>query len=150
MKLLEFARPGDWAALNRIAVQVNDLHAQWDVSAPTDVVYPDDFFQEMVEMDQLLVARRGGVLVGYVRFYLWETSGTSVKRKFLTIDDVGVEESLRGQGIGKQMMADLRSYALSSGCTDLQLFVDAHNENALAFYQKCGLHISNYGMQAKL
>lgn len=36
------------------------------------------------------------------------------------------------------------------GCAALNLYVDAPNENAIAFYHKCGLTIRNHGMTLKL
>ena len=154
MKLLRPARREDFAEFNRIAKQVNDLHAQWGLCESVDCPYPMDFFLDMVEneeeINEIYIAEKGGKIVGYIRFYIWDTNGTSVTRRFLSIDDIGVDETLRNQGIGQQMIDDLHELANNEGCTDFQLYVDAHNEGALSFYKKCGFHISNIGMQTRL
>ena len=155
MKLLRPANRADFEELNRIARQVGDLHAQWGVCESVEYVYPMDFFLDVIEgrdeMYKLYVADDNGAIVGFVRFYTWNTNGAgALPRKFLSIEDIGVDEAIRNRGIGQQIMDDLREFAHSEGCTDFQLYVDAHNETALAFYKKCGFHICNYGMQMKL
>lgn len=153
MELLELAREEDWERVNVLSRQVLELHAQWSPGAYEAVEhpYPMVYFLEDIQEKCLYVARRDGRIVGYVRFRLWETNGAgSVKRKMMQIDDIGVDEVLRNQGVGKKIMADVKDLAKSIGCTDLNLYVDAHNESAFAYYKKCGFHVSNIGMQMKL
>ena len=68
----------------------------------------------------------------------------------MLIDEFGVHESCRGQGIGKQMMAEVRALAKAFRCTDLQLSVYPQNDDAVGFYQKNGLMIQDIKMQMKL
>jgi len=97
------------------------------------------------------VARMDGTVVGYMRFYLWQTnSSVTEKRWMLSIDDIGVEENLRHQGIGTKMMDELRSLAKQWGCSDICLYVDVPNESAIAYYKKCGFRMRNIGMRMKL
>lgn len=72
------------------------------------------------------------------------------KRKVLRIDEIAVEESLRGQGVGTEMMEDVRALAKTLGCTNLQLGVYPQNAAAVAFYQKCGFTVRSLEMQRKL
>ena len=74
----------------------------------------------------------------------------NVPRKVLQIDSSGVEEAAQNQGIGSQMMAELRVLAKAFGCTDMQLSVYPENDRAVAFYQKCGFMIRNINMQRKV
>jgi len=73
-----------------------------------------------------------------------------VKRKIMLIDEFAVHESCRGHGIGTEMMADIHALAKAFGCTDLQLNVYPQNDDAVGFYQKCGLTIQSITMQCKL
>lgn len=151
MELLELACPEDWESVNRVARQVAELHASWGSGKAVDYPYPMDYFLNCIREKKMYVARMDGEVVGYILFYFWQAGGpAAVSRRMVSIDDIGVEETRRNQGIGQKMMADLRELALVEGCIGLQLYVDAPNENAIAFYKKCGLHISNYGMQMKL
>lgn len=151
MELLKLARSGDYERVNEIARQVVELHASWGNGHVVEYPYPMDYFLECIREEKLYAAWIDEQIVGYIRFYFWTAGGPSATvRKMVSIDDLGVDECRRNQGIGKRIMADLTELAQEAGCSGLQLYVDAPNENALAFYKKCGLHISNYGMQMKL
>ena len=98
------------------------------------------------------VMRQDGHVVGYMRVYLWNTnSAVSAKRTVLSIDDIGVDEALRNQGIGTQMMTQLVTLAKEEwGCSSICLYVDAPNESARAYYEKCGFQVRNIGMSLSL
>lgn len=155
--MLELAQESDFEAVNRLARQVTAHHAQWtpglqDVECP----YPKDFYMSCIQPDSIrenaiYVMRQGDSVVGYMRIYLWETnSTTSAKRRILSIDDIGVEESMRNQGIGTEMMEALGELARQWGCSSICLYVDAPNESAQAYYKKCGFHVRNIGMTLNL
>jgi ribosomal protein S18 acetylase RimI-like enzyme len=97
------------------------------------------------------VARLAEVVVGYVlvKFRNYDMPG-HVKRRVMVIDEICVEESCRNQGIGKEMMEDVRALARAFGCTDLQLGVYPQNDAGVAFYQKCGFTIRSIDMQRKV
>ena len=155
--IFELAKEEDFQAVNRLARQVCEHHAQWDKSLQVvEEPYPKDWFLECIRENALrentiYVARKEGKVVGFMRFYLWETNSTvSAKRKMLSIDDIGVEASLRNQGIGQEMMGKLRTLAKGWGCDSVHLYVDAENESAYQYYLKCGFHVRNMGMGMKL
>lgn len=151
--IFELAREGDFEAVNRLARQVVAHHAQWNLNEQiVEHPYPLDFYQtcirpESIRENAVYVMRQDDAVVGYMRFYLWETnSATSAKRTMLSIDDIGVEESLRNRGIGTKMMDRLRELADGWGVSAICLYVDAPNESAQVFYKKCGFKIRNLGM----
>lgn len=155
--VFELAKETDFQEVNRLARQVCEHHSQWDKTIePIDKPYPMDWFQECIAEDSLrtstiYVARKAGKVVGFMRFYLWETNSTvSGKRKIITIDDLGVDFALRNQGIGQQMMVKLRELANAWGCESIRLYVDAENESAFRYYLKCGFHVRNIGMALSL
>lgn len=155
--IFELAKESDYEAVNRLAKQVTEHHAQWDSSLQiVDYPYPMDYFLTCIREDSIhesviYVARQERSVVGFMRFYLWQTSSfVTKKRTMLSIDDFGVEEARRGQGIGTQMMDALRTLAKDWGCSSLCLYVDAPNESAYGFYKKCGFETKNYGMRMKL
>ena len=151
MELLRPAQLSDFEDLNRIARQVCALHASWGSGMVVDYPYPMDYFEECLREGKLYVAEQEAKVVGYIFFYFWTAGGpAAATRKMVSIDDIGVDEALRNQGIGQRMMADLRELAREKGCAAMNLYVDAPNENAIAFYKKCGLHIRNHGMTMNL
>lgn len=155
--VFEMAKEADFEAVNHLARQVLVQHAQWDKSLDVSMEpYPKEWFHKFIQEDSLeqttiYVARIDGDVVGFMRFYLWQTdSAVSGRRSILQLDDFGVEETLRNRSIGQQMMQELKELAHRAGCTELRLNVDAPNANAIAFYEKCGLHIRNHGMSMAL
>ena len=155
--MLELAQERDFEAVNRLARQVVAHHAQWNPNEQmVEHPYPMDFYlscitPESIHENAIYVMRQGDQVVGYMRIYLWETnSTTSAKRKMLSIDDLGVEETLRNRGIGTAMMESLAQMARGWGCSSLCLYVDAPNESARAYYEKCGFQVRNIGMNLKL
>lgn len=67
--------------------------------------------------------------------------------KTLYIDDLCVDEALRGQHIGRQLYDAVLAYAKESGCYNVTLNVWSLNEAALRFYESCGLTPQKIGME---
>ncbi|MCQ2524267.1 MAG: GNAT family N-acetyltransferase [Lachnospiraceae bacterium] len=70
--------------------------------------------------------------------------------KTLYIDDLCVEEKIRGQHIGKSLYDYVLSFARENGFYNVTLNVWALNESAMAFYEKCGLKPQKVGMETIL
>ncbi len=68
----------------------------------------------------------------------------------LYIDDLCVDETLRGQHIGRQLYEYVLDFARQQGCYNVTLNVWACNESARKFYEKCGLMPQKYGMETIL
>lgn len=151
--MLQLARPEDRPGINRLADQVHNLHVQWrpDIYEPAGELWPPERFESAVSERQLFCAKIDEIIVGYVLIKIrrYEMTG-HVKRKVLIIDEICVDEAQRNQGIGTQMMIDIRAIAHAFGCTDLQLGVYPQNNEAVAFYQKCGFRIRSIDMQLRL
>jgi ribosomal protein S18 acetylase RimI-like enzyme len=70
--------------------------------------------------------------------------------KGMRLDSICVDKDFRGHGIGQAMVADVRALAKAFGCTQLMLGVHPENDDAVAFYQKCGFTIRTINMEMKL
>ena len=151
--MLELAQRSDREAVNALALQVHEMHVGWrpDIYEMAEELYPEARFRTAVEERQLYVARLGEIVVGYVLLPVrkLELPG-HVKRKVMLVNEFCVRSEFRRQGIGQQMMMEVKALAKAFGCTDLQLSVYPENEGAVAFYQKAGLMIQNINMQMKL
>ncbi len=151
--MLELARPEDRAEVNRLAAQVHAMHAAWrpDIYEMPEELYPEDRFAEALKARQIYTAKVSGILIGYVLIKIrdYDLPG-HVKRKVLVLDEICVEETARGMGLGTEIMADVHALARAFGCTDMQLGVYPQNDAAVAFYQKCGFTIRNINMQRKV
>ena len=67
--------------------------------------------------------------------------------KTLYIDDLCVDESLRGKHIGKELYDGAVKLARDSGCYNLTLNVWSCNPSAMKFYEKMGLIPQKIGME---
>ena len=67
--------------------------------------------------------------------------------KSLYIDDLCVDESVRGQHIGTRLYEYVVAFARESGCYNLTLNVWACNESAMRFYERRGLVPQKIGME---
>lgn len=68
----------------------------------------------------------------------------------LYIDDLCVEETIRGQHIGKSLYEAVLMFARKQGCYNVTLNVWACNESAMKFYEACGLKPQKIGMEVIL
>jgi ribosomal protein S18 acetylase RimI-like enzyme len=59
--------------------------------------------------------------------------------KTLYLDDLCVDETLRGQHIGKTLYDEVISYARDNECYNVTLNVWSCNPSAMKFYESCGL-----------
>ena len=57
---------------------------------------------------------------------------------YAVIENVVTDEYLRGQGIGKQLMAVVLDFAWSKGCYKAMLQTGSKREATHAFYRSCG------------
>lgn len=149
--MLELARESDWEAVKRISVQIHDLHAAWrpDIYYHSEEPYSKEAFLSAMKDRLVYVAKLGGSVVGYVSISIREMDGPGVvKKKVMRLDSICVDEVLRGHGIGKEMMGDIRALAKAFGCREIQLSVHPENDAAVAFYQKCGFRIRTIHMDA--
>ena len=70
--------------------------------------------------------------------------------KTLYIDDICVDETARGNHIGKALYEHVRDYAQSIGCNNMTLNVWEGNEPALRFYESMGMKVQKTTMEIKL
>ena len=151
--MLELAVASDRETVDRLAKEVHAMHVSWrpDIYEMPQQLYGAERFEEAVRARELYVAKLGGVAAGYVRIKIREYNWPGmVYRKVMLVDELCVDELCRGQGIGRQMMQEVRALARAFGCTDLQLSVYPQNDAAVSFYQKCGFTIRSIEMQRKV
>ena len=151
--MLELARESDFEAVRRLSVQIHDLHAAWrpDIYYHCDEPYPKDRFLEDIQNRTVYVAKISGIAVGSLVLSIRKKGGPgTVEKKQMLLESICVDESLRGRGIGKSMVADVRALARAFGCSEVILGVHPENDEAVGFYQKCGFRIRTIHMDMKL
>ncbi|MER6129829.1 cyclophane-containing RiPP N-acetyltransferase HaaN [Streptomyces sp. NPDC001795] len=85
----------------------------------------------------LVVEDESGDLVGLAAYsFLWPAAGSSHS---LFLKELYVRDTLRRQGVGTQLMNELRALTSARpGCTRVEWMADSDNPGARAFYKALG------------
>ena len=151
--MLELAKESDWEQVRRLSVQIHDLHAQWrpDIYFHCDEPYPREKFLEDIRSKLVYVAKLQQNVAGYVVLSFIHKGGAgTVPVKQMRLESICVDDAVRGHGIGKAMMTDVRALAKAFGCRELILGVHPENDGAVSFFQKCGFAIRTINMQCNV
>lgn len=122
-----------------------------DLFKPNCRKYNDDELAALIADDKrpIFVADIDGYVAGYAFCILQQHVNDNVLTdvKTLYIDDLCVDETIRGKHIGRSLYEYVLGYAKEIGCYNVTLNVWACNESAMAFYQHCGLAPQKVGME---
>ncbi len=117
--------------------------------------YTDMQLKEMLQDDSrpiFVAADEADEVLGYAfcifQQHLNDNILTDIKT--LYIDDLCVDENIRGQHIGRRLYDSVLEFARKEGCYNVTLNVWSCNETAMRFYEKCGLKPQKIGMETIL
>ncbi|MBQ8148657.1 MAG: GNAT family N-acetyltransferase [Lachnospiraceae bacterium] len=106
--------------------------------------YTDEQLKELMQDKNrpiLVAVDEKDYVLGYAfcifQQYLEDNILTDIKT--LYIDDLCVDETVRGQHIGKTLYEAVIAFAKEQGCYNVTLNVWSCNESAMKFYESCGL-----------
>lgn len=91
-----------------------------------------------------VIAEQDGVPAGMMTWYVYKIATFSGRRVFY-IEDVFIDESKRGEGIGSALFADAKRLAAEIGCARLEWKCLDWNKSAQSFYEKIGGNLSDDG-----
>ncbi len=106
--------------------------------------YTDDELQKIVKDDSrpiFVAVDDDDRLAGYCMTWFEQIIGDTIRTevKTLYIDDLCVDENIRGQHVGATLYEHVKRYAKENGFYNITLHVWEGNDNAAAFYEKMGL-----------
>jgi ribosomal protein S18 acetylase RimI-like enzyme len=140
------AQRGDIPGIDKLLTEVNKIHHDgrpdlFDLGRK----YTDDQLAAMVGDDSrpiFVATGDAGEVLGYAFCVHQQIVGDPIRTdvKTLYIDDLCVDESTRGMGIGRALFDHVVAYARQSGCHDVTLNVWELNPGARAFYERMGMH----------
>ena len=148
------ATVADMDGINKLLHQVLMVHhnGRPDLFKPNAKKYTDDELTAIISDDTrpIFVAvddRHQVAGYAFCVFVQHVNNHILTDVKTLYIDDLCVDEALRGQHIGKSLYDYVVNFAKDSGCYNLTLNVWSCNPSAMRFYEKCGLVPQKVGME---
>lgn len=141
---IRFAGESDLDRVNALRKQVNDVH----VAGRPDI-FKAGFSKELKDHvhtifhdpnQRIVVAERDGELCGFavLNHIVRPENPFMLERDFLDIDEFGVDEAYRRQGVATALIAFVRAYAKEQGFSRIELNMWEFNHGALAFYEAVG------------
>jgi len=144
----------DMPGINKLLNQVLMVHhnGRPDLFKANVKKYTDEELAEIIEDDQkpiFVAVDDSDEVLGYAfcvyQQHINDNILTDVRT--LYIDDLCVDEDKRGLHIGKQLYDYVVDFAKKNDFYNLTLNVWSCNENAMKFYQACGLVPQKVGME---
>lgn len=89
-----------------------------------------------------LIAEQGGRAVGLCLYFFSFSSWKG--RRGVYVQDLFVDASQRGTGLGRRLMAETARRAGEQGAVFMRLSVDRGNPAAQAFYSKIGMEMAEH------
>ena len=153
---IRFACERDIPEMIDLLQQVGEVHHQIrpDLFRARAQKYDEASLKKLLSdpVRPILAADMDGKMVGYAFCILQVTENDPVlcDRKVLYIDDLCVDEHHRGQGIAGALYHRALELARELSCDAVTLNVWCGNDNALRFYENCGLQRQKIGMEKVL
>ncbi len=155
--LIRRAKVTDMKGINHLLEQVLMVHhnGRPDLFKAGAKKYTDEELRVIIQDDKrpvFVAVDEAQRVLGYAfcvfQQYLNNNILTDIKT--LYIDDLCVDEGLRGQHIGRSLYEYVLKFAKEQECYNVTLNVWACNESAMKFYQRCGLIPQKVGMETIL
>ncbi|HAG04724.1 MAG TPA: GNAT family N-acetyltransferase [Lachnospiraceae bacterium] len=143
--MIRRAKKEDIEGINKLLMQVEEIHRKIrpDIFKKDAKKYTDKELEKIINSEDtpIFVYIDERQLLGYA-FCIFETVKDDVllkDRKTLYIDDLCVDESMRGKHIGNMLYEHVLDFAKKSGCYNVTLNVWNGNDSAEGFYKKMGM-----------
>ncbi|MBP3595205.1 MAG: GNAT family N-acetyltransferase [Lachnospiraceae bacterium] len=148
------AKETDMPGINNLLRQVLMVHhnGRPDLFKANAKKYTDEQLAELIKDDTkpiFVCVDEEETVLGYA-FCVWQqhiNNEILTDIKTLYIDDLCVDETRRGQHIGKSLYEYVLAYAKENKFYNVTLNVWSLNESAMKFYEACGLVPQKVGME---
>ncbi len=154
---VRMAQEKDIERIHSLLAQVAMVHHKGrpDLFKPGKSKYTDEELKDLLQDSNrpiLAAVDDNDCMQGYAFciFQQYKDHNIMTDIKTLYIDDLCVDETMRGKHIGKLLYNAALDYAREHGCYNLTLNVWSCNESAMKFYESCGLKPQKIGMEVIL
>ncbi len=154
--IIRRATEKDISGIINLLYQVSKVHYECrpDIFEPDTKKYSANEIKEILEdysRPIFVAADETGEVAGYCFCVIQRNGGGVLKRfKTLYIDDLCVDESLRGKGIGGALLDYATAFAKAEKCHNITLNVWVGNDAAISFYENKGLTPQKIVLEKKL
>ena len=141
---VRLAEENELDRINELRRQVNEIH----VAGRPDIFTPGfpPELQELIHViwdapeQEIAVAEKDGEICGFaVLHHIVRPENPFMKeRDYLDIDEFGVDEAYRRQGVATALIGFIRGFAKEKGFDRIELNMWEFNRDALAFYEAVG------------
>ncbi|QBQ97084.1 GNAT family N-acetyltransferase [Paraburkholderia pallida] len=129
------ATPADVSAMHALMYELAEFEKLTHLFTGTPEGLTDALFGARPSAEAL-VAEEAGLIVGYALFF--HNYSTFLGRRGLYLEDLYVQPSQRGTGLGTAMLRALAAIAVERQCGRFEWTVLDWNEPAIRFYEKMG------------
>lgn len=141
---IRLAHSGDEDTVAGLNSPVQEYHFKHDQKhfKPFNAAEAAQFFRILLESDtaKIWFAERGGEPVGYVLAIVHQSPENPFcrQRRWMEIDQIGVNLEFRGMGCGKALMDTAVEFARSEGIRDIELSSWSFNTAAHESFRRMG------------
>lgn len=132
------ATPADVGAMHALMYELAEFEKLTHLFTGTPEGLADALFGARPAAEALVAEEDGeaGRIVAYALFF--HNYSTFLSRRGLYLEDLYVQPSQRGTGLGTAMLRALAAIAVERGCARFEWTVLDWNEAAIGFYEKLG------------
>lgn len=152
--IIRKAKTSDLEGIKSLLLQVLTVHhkVRPDIFKADCRKYTDEQILEIIADEKtpvLIAADEEDRVMGYAFCIFQQHMGSNILTDIRTlyIDDLCVDENIRGQHIGSSLYNAVLDFARENGCYNVTLNVWSCNESAMRFYEKMGLVPQKIGME---
>ena len=153
---IRFAEARDIPGMIALLQQVGEVHHRIrpDIFRAGAQKYDEAALEALLQDPQrpIFAALEGEQLLGYCFCILEEVKDNPVLQdvKSLYIDDLCVDETIRGKHVGSRLYDHVCAYARQIGCSSVTLNVWCGNDSAMGFYESRGMKPRKIYMETTL
>ena len=149
------AQIDDVNRVSELMLQVAKIHssARRDIFKEKNIEeIKNEVNNRMNNKENILIAEENNSIFGVIIYKIKEVrEPKNLKdRTVLWIDELVVDENIRGKGIGKSLFLEVNKIAKESNCNAVELNCWNFNRQAIKFYEKCGMNTQRLIMEVKI
>ena len=148
------AEKNDIPMINNLLGQVLYVHhiIRADIFKEKGQKYTEEKLEEMIKDDDnpiFVACDEYGKVLGHCFCQIKINEETSATKAYKTmyIDDLCVDESVRGSGAGKFLYENVKKYAADNSFYNITLHAWNGNQKAIEFYEHLGMAVQQYTME---